>query len=317
MLKDILINKEKIEHLAEIIKKAHPKFPKKQFIKSVITQIKTLELKQRITCVTNNLHSYLDLPYNKAVDILLGSLKYNSLKNEFIFASYSEYAATYGCTNEYFKKSLVALSQFTIIFSSEEAIRFFINKFPEETYKFLSKLAKSKDADQRRLVSEGLRPTLPWAKKINFSYKKGAKLLDYLYYDTSRYVTRSVANHLNDISKFDKVFVLKILKKWLKEKKQNTKEFTYICNHSLRTLIKNGDKDALKFIGYDENIKIKLNNIKLANKKINLGDNLVLSFNLTALEDVNLLIDYIIFFQEKQEIYSKNISTKKNKFKEE
>jgi len=63
-------------------------------------------------------------------------------------------------------------------------------------------------------------------------------LLDELFYDQTRYVTRSVANHLNDIAKKDSEFVYKILEKWKKSQKQNKEEMDFIIKHSLRNLIK-------------------------------------------------------------------------------
>jgi len=65
--------------------------------------------------------------------------------------------------------------------------------------------SKSENYHHRRLASEGSRQKLPWCQKINLDYKKTIKILDNLYFDESRYVTRSVANHLNDISKIDGV----------------------------------------------------------------------------------------------------------------
>jgi 3-methyladenine DNA glycosylase AlkC len=45
-------------------------------------------------------------------------------------------------------------------------------------------------------------------------YKRTIEILDNLYFDKSRYVTRSVANHLNDISKIDGDLVVDVLEKW-------------------------------------------------------------------------------------------------------
>lgn len=67
---------------------------------------------------------------------------------------------------------------------------------------------------QKRLTSEGLRPKLPWAIGITLDYREGAKPLENLYYDSGRYVTRSVANHLNDISKMEPSYVLSRLNEW-------------------------------------------------------------------------------------------------------
>jgi 3-methyladenine DNA glycosylase AlkC len=44
-------------------------------------------------------------------------------------------------------------------------------------------------------------PTLPWAKRIEADPLSMLPLLDALFADPTRFVTRSVANHLNDIAK--------------------------------------------------------------------------------------------------------------------
>ena len=108
--------------------------------------------------------------------------------------------------------------------------------------------SKSDHYHFRRLASEGTRASLPWGIKINLDYKKPIEILDGLYYDNTRFVTRSVANHMNDISKKDASLVLDILKKWKDSKKQNKKEMDFIISHSLRTLVKDGNKEALDFL---------------------------------------------------------------------
>jgi 3-methyladenine DNA glycosylase AlkC len=143
-----------------------------------------------------------------------------------------------GCNEKYLQYSLETLAYFTQFFSSEWPVRKFFNTFPEETFEFFRKQAKSKNYHIRRWVSEGSRPSLPWGEKIAFDYKKAANLLDELFFDETRYVTRSVANHLNDISKKDADFVYTTLKKWEKSGKQNNKEMDFIIKHSLRTLVK-------------------------------------------------------------------------------
>jgi 3-methyladenine DNA glycosylase AlkC len=108
--------------------------------------------------------------------------------------------------------------------------------------------AKSEHYHQRRLASEGTRPSLPWAIKVNLDYKKPIEILDVLYCDNTRYVTRSVANHMNDISKRDASLVLDTLRKWKNSKKQNKKEMDFIISHSLRTLVKDGNREALNLL---------------------------------------------------------------------
>jgi len=99
-------------------------------------------------------------------------------------------------------------------FSVEFSIRDFINAYPTKTLAMLEKCALSDNYHERRLASEGLRPKLPWAKKLTLDYKKPIAHLDRLFYDSTRYVTRSVANHLNDISKIDAPLVIVTLKRW-------------------------------------------------------------------------------------------------------
>ena len=48
-------------------------------------------------------------------------------------------------------------------------------------------------------------------QKINIHHNDGLDILDNLFYDKTRYVTRSVANHLNDISKIDAEKVIETL----------------------------------------------------------------------------------------------------------
>ena len=129
-------------------------------------------------------------------------------------------------------------------FSSEYAIRDFINHEPKKTYEYFNKWIHDDNHHVRRLVSEGSRPMLPWATRLDDydrHLKKNIKILNYLKDDSSEYVRRSVANHLNDITKFDSSLVIKTISKWNLKKKNLQR----IASHALRTLIKDGKKDAL------------------------------------------------------------------------
>jgi hypothetical protein len=55
----------------------------------------------------------------------------------------------------------------------------------------------------RRRVVEPIQHSPPWASSLTLPYDVGIPLLDLLFADPTRYVTRSVANHVNDISKKD------------------------------------------------------------------------------------------------------------------
>lgn len=298
-LKDQFFNKEKVEYLSSLILNVYSDFDKLNFDKKVMIDLLDLELKERMSLITNVLYEFLPKRFNLAVDIMVDSLPEilgEGGNDDFIFGSYCEYVEKFGCNTEHLEKSFYALEMFSEFFSGEFAIRGFINKFPNETYEFLDMMSKHKYFMCRRLASEGLRPKLPWAKKINFDYKVGAKLLDNLFYDSNRIVTRSVANHLNDISKFDNLFVLEKLGNWKKSNKQNDLEVDYIINHSLRGLIKAGDKATLEFLGYSSEPRVCVLNFNLANSSIKLGEHIEFEFDLLSECDENLIVDYKITY---------------------
>lgn len=158
------------------------------------------------------MHKFIPLLYLETIKIFVDSVKNEPDNEKFILVALTDYVAIYGCEKKYLKESLYALGELTKKFSAEDAIRYFINDFPKETYQQMLRWSKSKNEYQQRLASEGLRPKLPWSVKIDIDYKKGIKVLDNLFFNESRYVTRSVANHLNDISKIDPDLVLSTLK---------------------------------------------------------------------------------------------------------
>jgi len=201
----------------------------------------------------------------------------------------------------------LALREITKRFSVEFAIRDFINAYPKETLGMLMECASSQNYHERRLASECLRPKLPWAKKLETDYTLPLEHLELLYSDTTRYVTRSVANHLNDISKLDASLVLRTLKRWKKSKKQTPEEMQFIINHSLRTLVKEGNEEALSFLGYKKHPPIELQEVCLKTAVITVGEALEFEVEIVALEDVLLLVDYVVHFCTKRGTHSPKV----------
>lgn len=296
LLKDELFNTETISVLSRAIKRVYKPLDEIAFIDEIVTPFYKYELKERIYWISEVIKRHLPDSYIESVNILLESLKDTDGEGMFAFSSYPDYVAKNGCNQEHLDFSLDMLGIFTKMFSAEFAIRFFINDFPEVTYNKMIEWSLSNNVHQRRLASEGLRPKLPWAKGISFDIKKGVKPLDNLYYDNERYVTRSVANHLNDISKIDPDLVLSILHKWKKLNKQNTKEMEYIISHSLRTLVKKGHKETLEFLGYSYSPNIAISNLSIENSNISIGDSIQFSFEINALKEEQLVIDFMIIY---------------------
>ncbi len=324
-LKDQLFNKQKVTQLALEIKKVHPSFAHNEFITHVCKHFPELELKQRIEHIATSLHIYLPETYEDALAIILAALPspLDETKNDndfgdFIYAPYATYISRYGCISAYLHESLDALKQITMRFSVEDAIRTFINTFPGETMKMLKIWSVDTNYHVRRLASEGTRPKLPWAKKINILYSDSLPILHNLYTDKTRYVTRSVANHLNDISKINPQWVIDILKKWQQTKKQTEKEMSYIMRHALRTLIKQGNKEAMNLLGIRSVPELKSIKLKMQNITISMGTHLDFTLSFLSSKQQRLIIDYSIIFLTKnntrsQKVFKlKSIDAKKN-----
>ena len=305
LLKDILFNKTKVEQIAREIHRVYPSFKINEFVLAVMSKFPELELKARISWIAACLKKYLPVDYKRAVGILVKALPAPNNPElsdndfgDFIYAPYAEYVAKNGCTKKYLQFSLNTLYEITQRFSAEDAIRYFINTFPLETLKVLLVWSKDSHYHVRRLCSEGTRPKLPWAQKINIAISAPLPILDNLFSDKTRYVTRSVANHINDISKIEPALAIETIGDWQKSGKQTPEEMDYIIRHSLRTLVKQGDPTAMKFLGFRHDPRVSLSKFRVP-KQVRMNTPLEFSFIIQPHEDTDVIIDYIIYFQNK------------------
>lgn len=325
-LKDQLFNSDKISYLGKQIKNCYSRFNQQGFYADTIKKFPTLELKERITHITHMLRHYLPEDYQKAVTILLQALppalaphKKDDDFGDFIFAPFGEYVALYGVSQPALLTfSLHALKTITKRFSVEIPIRSYLNTYPKETLASMAKWSNDPNYHVRRLSSEGTRPRLPWAPKVHLDYNLVIdKILGNLYYDPTRYVIRSVANHLNDIAKTEPALVINTLKKWKTLTKPSFKpslkgnklqdEFDYLSRHALRTLIKQGHKPTMNFLGY-KMPKVGIKNFRLSPVVLKLneltGEGKYLEFEITILSQGStsqkLIVDYRIFFTGKK-----------------
>ena len=316
-LKEQLFSIETITYFTNTLKSVYLPLDEERFISRVLFDIKDKELKERGTVITLLLKEVLPSDFIEATSILKEFAKI-AKPNMFVHMGVLEYVEFYGCNDQYVDHSLELIEEFTKLFTGEFVIRRFINQYEDKTFEAFMEWSNSSNEDVRRLSSEGIRPKLPWAVKVNIDYLKGAKPLDNLYFDDSRYVTRSVANHLNDISKVDPLFVLNKLKEWKKSNKQNDKEMEYIINHSVRTLVKKGHKETLELLGFDSVIDVEVSKISFVNSEIMIGDSLEFSFNLNSNRDDKFVIDYVITYptltkKAPRKVYKlKTMSVKKN-----
>ncbi|MGE4169805.1 MAG: DNA alkylation repair protein [Candidatus Margulisiibacteriota bacterium] len=314
-LKDHLFNATTVEKLAAELLVAYPAFNSKSFTQTVLAKFPELELKARIAWISETLKQHLPPNYPDALAIVLAALpapcdpsKTDNDFGSFTYAAYGDFVAKNGCTKPHLTQSLEALKAITTRFSAEDAIRPFLNAFPNETLAVLKHWTQDKHYHVRRLVSEGTRPKLPWAPKIFLDPRQALPLLDALFADSTRYVTRSVANHLNDIAKLDPGLVLKTLDRWQTSKRQTPAEMAYLCRHALRGLIKAGHADTLRFLNYSPEAQVSLSHFSLEKSVVKIGEALVFSLELRAQKAERVVVDYVLHFQNKAgEMASKKV----------
>ena len=180
-------------------------------------------------------------------------------------------------------------------FSMEFYIRAFLNRWPNETLAQLADWALDDNYHVRRLVSEGTRPRLPWAVGVGLAPDQTLPLLDILQSDPARFVTRSVANHLNDLSKTAPDLVLARLEKWECAGTQTPKEHAWMRRHALRTLIKQGHGGALAALGYRTDAALKAT-LELDADSLSIGGALAFKVTLQSDTDLPVLVDYRLGF---------------------
>ncbi len=302
-LKDHLFNRDRVEFLANLFVAADESFDANRFVRDATAMFPKLELKERIAHIASVLEEHLDADFRIAATQIISALppaldptRTDDDFGDFILAPLGEFVVRHGLSKQHLKLSLRTLKQLTMRFSMEDALRAFINEFPEQTFAELKKWSTDNNYHVRRLVSEGTRPRLPWSGRLRTDIHSPLELLTTLHADPTRYVTRSVANHLNDIAKTNSIVVIETLMQWRQLALQRPAELDWMTSHALRTLVKQGDARALRLLGYHDRPKVAVSPIKLSATSVSPGETIAFQFELTAERNESLLIDYVIDF---------------------
>lgn len=304
-LKDHLFNAESIGDLAAEHAAAFPGFDQTAFQKAVLAGFPERELLARLDWIADCLEPYL-APHFPDMAAQLEAAMPEPLDpglsdddfGRFIHAVPGILAVRHGL-EDHRDRALGLLYEATKRFSMEFYIRPFLNRWPEETLARLTVWAEDENYHVRRLVSEGTRARLPWAQKITLDPLTPLPFLTRLHADKTRYVTRSVANHLNDIAKIDGDLVVQTLTEWREQGRQSAKEFDWLSRHALRGLIKQGHAGALAFLGYHADAPVTLDDLTLEVAEIKAGEALNFSLTLSAETDCPVLVDYQIHFRRR------------------
>ncbi|SMX34171.1 hypothetical protein [Actibacterium lipolyticum] len=300
-LKDHLFNRERVQYLAGLFQASAPSFDAALFTDQVMADLAPLELKQRITLIAEVLERHLPREFDQAAGAITAALpppldptKTDDDFGSFIFAPLGEYVVRNGLSERHFATSIALLKELTQRFSVEYAIRHFLNAFPAETMAELAQWARDDHYHVRRLVSEGTRPQLPWGKKISLSVMAPLPLLDVLHADGTRFVTRSVANHLNDIAKTNPALVIATLEGWHALERQQPEELNWMTRHALRTLIKQGEPNAMALLGYSTDPAVVAGPVEMNARSVKIGESVEFEITLKATEDAPLIVDFVI-----------------------
>jgi 3-methyladenine DNA glycosylase AlkC len=253
----LLLDQPAINQLAHNLHEVYPAFNQKEFIRSCMNGLQELTLKERSIHIAQSMKAFLPKHYSEAIAVLLQSLTppipdTNELGTDGMFyMPHISFIERYGLDYDYnggkdpFEVSMKAQYAITQRHTAEFSIRTFILHQPERTFEVLYNWMNDPDPHIRRLCSEGSRPRLPWASKIEALVKDPSpslSILERLKDDSVRYVTRSVANHIGDIAKDHLDLALDICESWLSDA---DKEVKWIIRHAVRHPAKKQVKRAL------------------------------------------------------------------------
>lgn len=287
-----MFNAARYRSLASELSALSPAFNATEFLDHTLTGLTSRELMDRMRRTSTGVAVALPLPYREQLAILRALAP--RIDRGFIGIFLSDFVAQHGLDDV--PASLDALHYFTRFGSAEFAIRPFILRDQPGTLAVLQSWTTSDDEHVRRLASEGSRPRLPWGARLQalvVDPSPTLPILTALRADDSLYVRKSVANHLNDISKDHPDIVLDLVSTW-----DRTHPHTaWIVRHALRTLIKRGHPRALALLGAGTAPKLTAT-FTASPKRIQLGDTVTFTASLTSTSSrpQSLLIDYVVHY---------------------
>lgn len=287
--------------IAGMIARVYPGFPSKPFLETALAGYEALELMPRAAQIARALKQHLPQSFPAAAEILLASLgpkmdvEPSQGMASFRYLPHVIYVGEHGLDS--FEDAMRLQYELTQRFTAEFSIRNFLIRHPEATLERLRQWTSDPSDHVRRLVSEGTRPRLPWARRLpTFQTDPSPvlSLLELLKDDESLYVRRSVANNLNDIGKDNPEVLAATARRWLVDADANRR---WVVRHALRSALKRGETGALTALGFvAPSAEIRNGSIQPAKAKI--GESVVVRFDIvnTASSTQELLVDFRIFF---------------------
>lgn len=277
-----------VRRIGESVARVHPTFPLERFVDDAARGLEALELKGRAQQIADALARSLPAHFPDAARVLVASLGEKHATDElegagmapFFYLPHTMFVATAGL--DHFEESMAAQYELTQRFTCEFSVRFFLERFPEETLARLASWTKDPSPHVRRLVSEGTRQRLPWAKRVRLLDERPERalaLLEALRDDPSSLVRRSVANHLNDLSKSSPDLFYAVCARWLEGASPERRK---LVEHALRSAVKRGEARALALLGHGGKPKVAVKEVQIAPRAVRIGDKVRVSLALVS-----------------------------------
>ncbi|MFJ5156395.1 DNA alkylation repair protein [Streptomyces sp. NPDC088353] len=296
---DELISPDSIRRLTAVLRNTSPADSRWRTVADSATTLGPLSLSQRARAVGDALLADTGHVYAHLAHAVRAALTSEDLTGWMVWPLTEAVAsaATASPSDADFDDGLDLLAKLTPRLTAEFALRTFLNTDPARTLATATTWTDSPDPAVRRLASEGTRPKLPWARQVPELTRNPAAtlpLLDRLHADTSDNVRRSVANHLNDISRLDPDLATTQAARWTHGPASTTPA---LIRHAMRTLVKQGNPAALELVGFHgDRADLKVEGPRLERTGIPLGSALHFTARITNISNkpVTLAIDYVI-----------------------
>ena len=270
--------------IARMIREVDRDFDEDAFLADALDGYQALELTPRAWQIAHALGRHLPQDYERAIEILIGSLgpKLEAAEltgmDVFVYLPHVFFVAKFGV--DHFDVSMRAQYELTQRFTAEYSIRVFLERYPQRTLARLREWALDSNVHVRRLVSEGTRPRLPWAPRLRDFQddpRPVLELLDLLKDDPELLVRRSVANNLNDIGKDNPAALVETCRRWMRDA---TPERSWLVRHALRSAVKRGEPEALEILGFVPATGVRVREIHIAPPVVSIGESVTFSVEL-------------------------------------
>lgn len=288
-------NAARYRSLAAELAKLSPTFNRRRFLDLTLEGLERRELMDRVRQVAIAFEAAQPGTYREKVALLCKLAP--RLEHGFVGVSLCDFVARYGLDDP--DTSLDALRRLTRYGSAEFAVRPFLQRDLPGTLAVMQQWARDPDEHVRRLASEGSRPRLPWGVRLSALIadpRPTAPILEALKADPSLYVRKSVANHLNDLSKDHPQWVLDCVAGW----DRSDARTAWIVARGLRTLVKQGDPRALTLQGVNVAAAphLRVDAFAVRPSRLRLGQTLELQavVGSDASSPERIVVDYVVHY---------------------